>query len=73
MTLFRPPTIAKSFGYPNRSKTALVTPASGKCLGFVGATLNNRSTGSCICGVGFQLDNTRWRCANSATRISVQF
>lgn len=38
-----------------------MSPASGKNLVFLGATVNNRSGGAAIVGVGFKLHNDRWK------------
>lgn len=46
--------------YAEKTKTAVVTPTSGNNLVFVGATVNNRSGGAAILGVGFKIINGRW-------------
>lgn len=61
MTWFRGPTIPVHMNYAEKTKTAVVPAVSGKQLVYIGATLNNRSGGAIIAGIGFKLDNSRWK------------
>jgi len=60
MSFFRRPTLTAHANYQEKTKTDLVTPASGTQLVFVGATLNNRSGSAMTLGVAFKVSTTRW-------------
>lgn len=59
--MFKRPTLSESFNYDVKAKTDAVTPATGEQLIFKEMQLENNTGGDITVGVGFKLDNSRWK------------
>lgn len=60
MSWYRRPSEFVNTNYQEKTKTPVVATQSGKQLVFLSATVNNRSGGAIIAGLGFKISDTRW-------------
>lgn len=57
----RSPMVIEAISYPVKAKTDAIPSQSGKQLIFMGATVQNRAGASNFVGIGFKVDNSRWK------------